>query len=149
MPEDIPTREEIQAVIDCVRAGGVQYKRRRVKGGKVINFTQGPNPVVADMMEIAASTGMRLAEIAGLQVRDIDLVGGVVKVRAQLGAGGRRVELKTARSRRDVPIGASASVVLQMAMIGRGADDFLFTQESGAPWSVSWLSSVVKKCRSA
>ena len=96
MPEDIPTREEIQAVITCVREGGLSYKRRRVKGGKVISFTQGPCPVVADMMEIAASTGMRVSEIAGLQVGDIDLVGGVVKVRAQLGAGGRRVELKTA-----------------------------------------------------
>ena len=147
MPEDIPTREEIQAVIDCVRAGGVQYKRRRVKGGKVINFTQGPNPVVADMMEIAASTGMRLAEIAGLQVRDIDLVGGVVKVRAQLGAGGRRVELKTARSRRDIPIGAAASVVLQMAMIGRGAEDFLFTNAAGNPWRVDNAGAVVRLAR--
>lgn len=147
MPEDIPTREEIQAVITCVREGGALYRRRKERGRQIKTFTQGPYPVVADMLEIAAATGMRVSEIAGLRVGDIDLVGGVVKVRAQLGAGGRRVELKTARSRRDVPIGASASVVLQMAMIGRGADDFLFTQENGGTWSVSWLSSVVKRAR--
>lgn len=147
MPEDIPTREEIQAVITCVREGGARYRRRKERGKPIETFTQGSYPVVADMLEIAAATGMRVSEITGLQVGDIDLVGGVVKVRAQLGAGGKRVELKTARSRRDIPIGAAASVVLQMAMIGRGADDFLFTQESGAPWALARLSVIVKRAR--
>lgn len=48
MPEDIPTREEIQAVITCVREGGALYRRRKERGRQIKTFTQGPYPVVAD-----------------------------------------------------------------------------------------------------
>lgn len=147
MPEDIPTVAEIQAVVDCVRDGGAVYRHKKQANRPVETFTQGPYPTVAMMLEVAAATGLRVSELCGLTVGDVDLVNGVLKVRYQLGPRGVRVPLKTTRSRRDVPIAASISPMLQVLTVGLDASEFLFRQGNGSPWPVSRLSVIVKRAR--
>ncbi len=147
LPEDIPTIAEITAVIECVHAGGATYWHRKDPRSPVQQYTQAPSPVVADMMRVAVLTGMRVSEVCGLTVADIDLINGVVKVRAQINAQGTRVPLKTARSRRDIPISAELAAILQTLVIGRQSSDLLFTTDQGRAWAVSRLSVVVKRAR--
>lgn len=147
LPEDIPTAAEITAVIDCVNDGEATYWHKKDKRTPQQQYTQGPYPVVADMMRVAVLTGLRISELCGLVVGDIDLVNGVVKVRWQVNARGDRVPLKTSRSRRDIPVSAELAPILQMLVIGRPAGDFLFTTDRGRPWAVSRVSVVVKRAR--
>lgn len=147
LPEDIPTREQIDAVIRCVREGGAEYRHRKQAGAEVKTYVQGANPTVADMLTMGMLTGLRVSELAGLTVGDVDLIGGVVKVRKQLGAGAQRVSLKSARSRRDVPIIDDLAPMLQVLTVGKAPSDFLFVQASRRPWPVSRLSVIVKRAR--
>lgn len=142
--EDFPDAEEIRRVIDCVREGGAVY---RMKGSdkKYHNIKQGPQPVVADMMEVVALTGLRASEIGGLIVADVDLERGVIRVRAQLNRNGTaRVELKTARSRRVVPIAPELYPVLRPYVEGRDAAAWVFTSARGVPYSGNRLAGIVR-----
>ncbi|MDK6603985.1 hypothetical protein QP296_28310, partial [Escherichia coli] len=71
-------------------------------------------PVLADMLTLAAFTGARISELAGLLVSEVDYPGGIIRIRKQLGKEEprRRVELKTAGSRRDIPIAAEVVQLL-------------------------------------
>lgn len=76
------------------------------------------------MFELAYSSGLRLAEIAGLDCDRIDLDGGEVKV---LGKGGKE---------RIVPVGAPARGAIRVWLAARGAllrrpNDALFVGRSG------------------
>ena len=103
-PDVIPSDADINRVISRLRSGGALYWESKRKDRAPRQCTQGPAPVYADMLFFAASTGMRISELCGLTVAEVDLQAGVVKVRKQLGKQRpvQRVELKTARSRRDV-----------------------------------------------
>ncbi|APT92720.1 hypothetical protein CPHO_07250 [Corynebacterium phocae] len=144
-PDTIPTLEEIQAVIECVRRGGAQ--RISHKDGKKYVTRYGPSPEVADMMVTALLTGMRISELAGLIVREIDLDTGVIRVRKQLGKERprRRVDLKTASSRRDIPIADELRPILQARVNARGGDDYVFTNSAGGPLYNGPVSVRVKR----
>ena len=139
-PIDIPTRAEIDRVISTVTKGGATY----VAAG-LDNITR-PNVAVADMMMIALWAGLRVSEVAGLVVGDIDLERRVIHVRAQLKKEThQRTTLKTRTSRRDVPIAAELLPRLEARATGRAPGDWLITSRRGGPVQVSHASKVVKQ----
>ena len=69
-------------------------------------------PLYGPMVVFAAETGLRPAELAALEWRDVDRDAAVVFVRRVI-AGGRVKEPKTERSRRRVPLTARATIALE------------------------------------
>lgn len=140
-PVDIPTLQEIREVIGRLRAGGVTYT---LAGRKLVTR---PHPIYGEFLEVAALTGMRAAEIAGLAVGDVDLPGGVIHVRAQLSADTppRRVEPKTRAGARDVPISAELAEVLRSRIAGRDPRAYVFARRSGEPIRGGVVQTWVKR----
>lgn len=145
-PDDIPTIGEIYRVVDAVRAGGAVYEEKR-GSGKPTKHVQGPRPVVADMMLTATMTGMRISELCGLLVREVDLDARIIRVRRQLSKGKfpERVELKTPASRRDIPVADDLVSVLVHAIGAGGPDDYVFRDGDGRPLRASRVSVVVAR----
>ena len=141
-PEDMPTRGEIEDVIQLIRRGGALYKRPECEELS----KQRPNPLSADMLETAALTGMRVSEVAGLAVGEVDLEAGVIRVRRQLSrkAPRKRVELKTRQSRRDIPISDALAPLLRRRVAERDAGELVFVSRAGAPVSIERVGAVVK-----
>lgn len=135
-PDDVPTMEEIQAVIDRARAGGATYTEVKAKGEEPRKLVLRPDPVFADMLTVAAFTGLRIGELCGLLVEEVNLNLGVVQVRKQLDKRPPhgRVALKSKNSRRDVPISAELRPVLERLAAGRMPGEFLFTNRDGRPF---------------
>lgn len=143
-PDEFPTPAEIKRVIDCVRDGGATYEVVK-HAGEYETVTQRPKPVVADLMKLVSLTGLRASEATGLTVGDVDLAAMVLHVRKQLSADGkRRVELKTERSRRDVPISPELVPMLSEYVAGKDRSALLFRTKSGAPITASRLGAVVR-----
>lgn len=141
-PEDMPTREEIERVIQLIRLGGALYQRPECEE----KSKQRPNELAADMLETAALTGMRVSEIAGLAVSEVDLDAGVIRVRRQLSRKSprKRVELKTRQSRRDIPISDALVPLLRRRCAGRDASELVFVSRAGSPVSIERVGAVVK-----
>ena len=135
-PDDVPTMEEIQAVIDRARAGGAAYTEIKAKGEKPRKLVLRPDPVFADMLTVAAFTGLRIGELCGLLVEEVNLELGVVQVRKQLDKRppNGRVALKSKNSRRDVPISVELRPVLKRLTAGRMPGEYLFTNRDGRPF---------------
>jgi integrase len=79
--------------------------------------------------------GLRIAEALGLTWGDVDLATGHLRIRYQLGRNGKRVDLKTAGSRRDVVVMDSLARLLrrhQLASRFRGPAEPLFSTSSGS-----------------
>ena len=103
------------------------------------NATEASRPLIA----VLALSGLRQSEALALRWEDIDLQGRQIHVRAQLarGAGGKRVPLKTAGSRRSVILHPGLREVLvahkaaETWQRGRGkAEDYVLATASGRPW---------------
>lgn len=138
-PVEIPSRAEIDRVISTVTKGGAPYT------AKGLDNTTRPNVAVADMMMIALWAGLRVSEVAGLVVGDIDLDRGVIHVRAQLKKDtSERVRLKTQTSRRDVPIAPELRPRVEARVVGRAPGDWLITSRNGGPVQVSHASKIVR-----
>ena len=138
-PVEIPTRAQIDAVIKRVETGGAKYVAKGLE-----NVTR-PNPAVADMMHIALWAGLRVSEIAGLVVGDVDLDAGFIHVRAQLSRDGkRRAPVKSHTSRRDVPIAPALVPVLRRLTVDRAPDEWLLVSNNGHPVQVSHAGKVVR-----
>ena len=135
-PDDVPTMEEIQAVIDRARAGGAAYTEVKAKGEKPRKLVLRPDPVFADMLTVAAFTGLRIGELCGMLVEEVSLDLGVVQVRKQLDKRPPhgRVALKSKNSRRDVPISVELRPVLERLTAGRMPGEYLFTNRDGRPF---------------
>ncbi|MBK4145377.1 tyrosine-type recombinase/integrase [Corynebacterium macginleyi] len=133
-PDEIPTLDEIQRVIDAVEQGGVEYMSVQPKGMPPLRCVYRPDRTMADMLRTAALTGMRISELCGLLVEEVDLEAGVIRVRKQLSrlTPRRRVELKSSHSRRDVPIARELAPVLKRVIGGR-PEGYLFVNSSGGP----------------
>lgn len=151
-PTDLPTAGEIRRVIDLVREGGAPYEEKSRskfsdKRGTSYLATQRARPDVADMMLVAVASGLRISEIAGLAVGEVDFDARVIRVRKQLGKTSPRVrvELKTRNSRRDVPFSAELAPVLEERAAGRGGDELLFTTGTGRPINTSHAAVIVKR----
>lgn len=151
-PVDIPTPDEIRQVIDLVREGGAPYEetsrsKRAEKRGTKYTAYQRPRPDIADMMLVAVGMGPRVSEIAGFIVSEADFDSRLLLVRRQLSKKPprSRVELKTRRSRRDLPIPDELVPMLVERAAGRGGDELLFTTKTGKPINTSHAAVVVKR----
>ena len=88
------------------------------------------------MFELAAETGARQSEVLGLTWGDGDTGEGTIRFTAQLDRDGRRVPLKTARSRRSVEITGELAGKLRALKIESaqsGKHDYVFTTRTGSP----------------
>lgn len=140
-PIDIPTLAEIKRTIDRVEIGGASYLAKGVKQ------VARPNQAVADMAQIARWAGPRVSEISGLVVGEVSLDDGLIRVRAQLGKGknaGKRVRLKTATSKRDIPIAAALEPTLRRLTVGREPHEWLIVSSRGRPMDVSNANKVLR-----
>ena len=149
---EIPTAAEIQRVIELVRLGGAPYtERTRSKdpnrSGATYTAIQRPRPDIADMMVAATMTGLRVSELAGLNVTEIDLGERIIRVRMQLGKQPPRVRvpLKTRNSRRDVPIPPELTPLLAARVHNRAQHELVFTTTTGRPLNTSHIAVVVKR----
>lgn len=134
-PDVIPSAAEIARIIARIESGGYRVRDR---------YTRGPSPEMAAFFTTLARTGMRFSELAGLIVSEIDLDAGLIRVRKQLARGRvERVKLKTARSRRDIPIPTDLIPILIERTTGRAGGDWVFTSPSGRPVAVSTASAVI------
>lgn len=120
-PDDVPAMKEIQAVIDRARVGGATYTEIKSKGEEPRKLVLRPDPMFADMLTVAAFTGLRIGELCGLLVEEVNLDLGVVQVRKQLDKRPphERVALKAKNSRRNVPISVELRPVLERLTAGR------------------------------
>lgn len=150
-PDDVPTMEEIQAVIDRARYGGAAYTEVKAKGEEPRKLVLRPDPMFADMLTVAAFTGLRIGELCGLLVEEVNLGLGVVQVRKQLDKRPPhgRVVLKSKNSRRDVPISAELRPVLERMTAGRMPGEFLFTNRDGRPFLPSGAGDKVLRVASS
>jgi integrase len=94
---------------------------------------------VRAMIVTQAALGLRISELRGLRVPDVDFLRREVHIGSQLDPAGRRAPLKTARSRRIVPLPAVAADALaaHLAEFGAGRDGLIFTGARGGPWAAS------------
>jgi integrase len=100
-------------------------------------------PRLRGMILVQAALGLRISELRGLRVQDVDFLRREVRIDEQLDATGtRRVPLKTATSRRVVPLPQVAAEVLaaHIAQFPPGDDGLIFTGAHGHGWaSGGWL----------
>jgi len=86
------------------------------------------------VLETFYSTGVRISELAGLNVEDIDFIGGIAKV---MGKG---------KKERIAPIGDAAILCIRKYLERRKRDsDALFLNKSGKRISVRGIRDIVKK----
>jgi tyrosine recombinase XerC len=86
------------------------------------------------ILETFYSTGMRISELVGLDIRDIDFIGGIVKV---LGKG---------RKERIVPIGDTAVAAIRKYLAKRKKqDDVLFLNKNGSRITTRGVRGAVRK----
>lgn len=84
---------------------------------------------------LSARTGLRASEVSAIQCGDVDLKADSIAVRRQLSRSGVVSPLKTAKSRRVVPLPAQMREIIEARVAEREAEDWLFCQPSGAPWT--------------
>ncbi|MEU7168790.1 site-specific integrase [Streptomyces morookaense] len=92
---------------------------------------------------LLAGSGLRIGEVLGLKVSDIDFKRGTVRVERQRNQAGAICPPKTAKSRRTVPIGEVVTDALINHLAKRPSKGWLFTMEEGAPltyrrWKNEW-----------
>ena len=151
-PAQLPSAADIEAVVTLVRTGGAPYtettrSKYPERHGKPYIAKQRARPEIADMMLAATYTGLRISELAGLNVGEVDYRRGQIHVRKQLGKipPRQRVDLKTSNSRRDVPIPPELLPVLERYTTGRDPQELLFTTKTGKPLNTSQVAVVVKR----
>lgn len=145
-PADIPTIEEINRVINLVRTGGAEYTEVKRKGQKPRTYRMQPHPVAADMMTTAMLTGMRVNELCGLIVADLDLGAGVIHLTRQMDVRTReRGPLKTKAGRRDIPIADELAPILRAHTHDKAPTDWVFRGGRGHSMNSSRLSVYVKR----
>jgi integrase len=90
-----------------------------------------------------AGSGLRIGELLGLKVSDVDFRNGTVRVERQRLQSGRIGPPKTAKSRRTVPVGEVVTDALLTHLAARPSKEWLFTKEEGEPldyrrWKTEW-----------
>jgi integrase len=93
-------------------------------------------PTYRPLLTTAVYTGMRLSELLGLAWEDVDLDGGLLRVRHQLSRRGGRTALKSEAGRREIPLLAQLSSRLKahrLASPHSHAHDFVFCTSVGTP----------------
>lgn len=100
------------------------------------------------MVLTQAGLGLRIGELLGLRVQDVDFLRRVVRVETQLAPGSRvRSQPKTPRSRRAVPLPQVVADALaeHLASFPAGADGSVFTTTTGGPYRHDYYGSMIFK----
>lgn len=101
--------------------------------------------VIADMVRTAVGTGMRLSELCGLRVEDIDFLRREIRVEAQLAPNGKeRVPTKTASSVRTVPIADDLITVLDRR-VAASTKGWIFETSRGTPYRAASAGGELRK----
>lgn len=91
-------------------------------------------PWLARMVLIAAGSGMRVSELGGLRVCDVDFLRGEIHVRKQSSPDGKSlVEVKSAASVRTIPVPQAVidAVAEQLAESPRGREESVWIRSNG------------------
>lgn len=96
---------------------------------------------------VAAGLGLRLGELLGLRVEDVDFLRRTVHIRVQLLLNTKnRGPLKTPRSERDIPLPTMVAEALaaHMAEYPPGKDGSVFTARHGGPFGHTYVEKEFK-----
>ncbi|WP_280512651.1 site-specific integrase [Corynebacterium mastitidis] len=86
------------------------------------------------MVRTAVGTGMRVSELCGLRVQDVDFLRRVVRVEWQATPNGQELRpLKTRASRREIAVADDLLEVLDRWCVGQSPTDRVFRRADGAP----------------
>lgn len=141
---DVPTGEDIKAIVDLLREGGAPYTRR--ENSKTTTVLSAPAPVVADMVLVAVGTGARISELCGLDVGDVQLLKREVDIRAQAHhVTGERVSPKTRSSTRTIPVGNDLVPVLDRLVGDRAPDTPLFITRNGVSYRAETAGKLLRR----
>ncbi|MFF3515772.1 tyrosine-type recombinase/integrase [Streptomyces sp. NPDC002573] len=100
-------------------------------------------PYIRAAIVTLAGSGLRIGELLGLKVSDVDFKDGAIRVERQRLQSGKIGPPKTAKSRRTVPVGEVVTDALITHLAARPSKDWLFTMEEGEPlnyrrWKTEW-----------
>ncbi|MET4924544.1 site-specific integrase [Streptomyces sp. PSRA5] len=100
-------------------------------------------PYLRAAIVVLAGSGLRVGELLGLKVSDVDFKRGTVRVERQRLQSGLIGPPKTGESRRTVPVGEVVTDVLLGHLAARPSKEWLFTMEEGEPlnyrrWKTEW-----------
>ncbi|WP_215448961.1 site-specific integrase [Streptomyces sp. ATCC 21386] len=100
-------------------------------------------PYIRAAIVTLAGSGLRIGELLGLKVSDVDFKAGTVRVERQRLQSGKIGPPKTAKSRRTVPVGEVVTDALLAHLAARPSKEWLFTMEEGEPlnyrrWKTEW-----------
>ena len=89
----------------------------------------GRHPAYGDVVTILATTALRISEVSGLRVGDVDLDRGLLQVSSQTypGRGGLVTKQTKGRRRRAVPVIEPLRRTLARLTVGRGPEERLVT----------------------
>lgn len=121
--DDIPSTEQVRSLITAAYESG-----RGVS----------PNPQLARMIIVAATTGLRGGEIGGLRVKDVDFLRRELHVSQQVSQNNPEPTApKSQRAKRTVPLTDETLAALdaQLKARPRGREDTIFAAKSGQAYS--------------
>ncbi|MFF5281252.1 tyrosine-type recombinase/integrase [Streptomyces sp. NPDC013171] len=100
-------------------------------------------PYIRAAIVTLAGSGLRIGELLGLKVSDVDFKAGTIRVERQRLQSGKIGPPKTAKSRRTVPVGEVVTDALLAHLAARPSREWLFTMEEGEPlnyrrWKTEW-----------
>ncbi len=100
-------------------------------------------PYIRAAVVTLAGSGLRIGELLGLRVTDVDFKAGSIRVERQRLQSGKVCPPKTAKSRRTVPVGEVVTDALLAHLAARPSPEWLFTMEEGEPlnyrrWKTEW-----------
>ncbi|MDW8806248.1 site-specific integrase [Streptomyces scabiei] len=100
-------------------------------------------PYIRAAIVTLAGSGLRIGELLGLKVSDVDFKAGTIRVERQRLQSGKIGPPKTAKSRRTVPVGEVVTDALLTHLAARPSKEWLFTMEEGESlnyrcWKTEW-----------
>lgn len=96
---------------------------------------------------LLAGSGLRIGELLGLQVSDVDFLRRTVRVDRQRLQSGRIAPPKTAKSRRTVPIGQVVTGELSAHLASFPSDEWLFLDDFERPLDYQWWKRAWKAAK--
>jgi integrase len=100
-------------------------------------------PYIRTAIVVLAGSGLRIGELLGLRLSDVDFKSGTIRVERQRLQSGLIGPPKTGKSRRTVPVGEVVTDALLTHLAARPSKEWLFTMEEGEPlnyrrWKTEW-----------
>lgn len=145
-PREIPTAGQVMELARVFREGAPTRHDLDVPAYRKRGLD--PSPTLALMVELAAATGMRVGELAGLRAQDLDPDTCTIHVTCQVDSKGRQVPLKTKQSYRSIVIDEDLMArVWKQAAAHPNAGEWVFTNTVGHPFAVAKLMHFAARAR--